>query len=60
MQIVPHLTIWGWIALLFGILVFIKIPIGNQIVRYALLLIILLLVLMNIKSFAVQTNVTGG
>lgn len=60
MQIVPRLTIWGWIALLFGILVFIKIPIGNQIVRYALLLIILLLVLMNIKSFTVQTNVTGG
>ena len=50
----PRLTMWGWIALLLILWMFAKVPLGNQIIKYGIILLILLLLLMNAKQFAVQ------
>ena len=54
--VTSHLTVWGWIALILVLWVFSKVPIGNEILRYAILLLILLLVLINVNQLAVNST----
>ena len=49
------LTIWGWVLLLVILWVVSKTLIGNQVLRYGVLLLILVLVLMNTNQFVSQS-----
>ncbi len=48
----PKLTAWGWLALILVLWIIAKIPLGNEIFRYYVMLLIFLLILINLNELA--------